>query len=76
MSEEKEAKMDVEQEQGEYYYDEIRADIDTAIYAYSTLEEIDTAMMDKKVQQQILRAKDDCVLIICRGIRELRVAWE
>lgn len=60
----------------ETYYDDIRADIETAVYAFSTLEEVDTAMYSKIMQNNIRNAKKDCVAIICKGIKALREGYE
>lgn len=59
----------------ETIFDEIRADIDTAIYAYATLLEIDLQMQSKSVQKDIAKAKNDCVFIICKGIQSLREGY-
>lgn len=72
-----EDKPEVEQEQDDNsYYDDVRADVDTAIYAFSALQEVDTAMYSKVMQSNIRNAKNNCVFIICKGMKLLREGYE
>lgn len=71
-----EEKKVVEDEQEESYYDEVRADIETAVYAYSTLLEIDMGMQPKSVQKQIDEAKKDCITIMCKALDIIRKSYE
>jgi hypothetical protein len=64
------------EDDGSSFYDEVRADIETAVYSYATLEEIDSGLLSKGVQKDIQRAKQDCITIICKGIELIRVGYE
>ena len=57
-------------------YDEVRADIETAVYSYATLEEIDAGLLSKGEQKDIQRAKQDCITIICKGIELIKAGYE
>jgi hypothetical protein len=65
-----------EQEDDNSYYDDVRADIDTAIYAFSALQEVDMVLYSKAMQQNISSAKRNCVFIICKGMKLLREGYE
>lgn len=71
MAEEKEI-----EETTDNFYDEIRADVETSVYTYATLLEIDVQMQEKSVQSKLDRAKKDCVLVMCRGMRIIAEAYE
>jgi hypothetical protein len=58
------------------YYDEIRADVETAVYAYATLEEIDVQMQAKSLQTAIRKAKQDCIIIMCKGLEMIREGYD
>lgn len=58
------------------YYDEIRADVETAVYAYSAFEEMDTALYSKIMQNNIKNAKRDCIKIMCKGLQLIREGYE
>lgn len=58
------------------YYEEIRADIETAVYAYTAFEEMDTALFSKAKQRNINNAKEDCLEIICKGLELIRKGYE
>ena len=67
----------VEEVEGETsYYDEIRADIETAVYAFTSLEEVDTGLFGKIMQNNISKAKKDCVYIICKGLKAIKEGYE
>jgi hypothetical protein len=58
------------------YYDEIRADVETAVYAFSALEEMDSALFSQIMQRNIKDAKKNCVKIICKGLQLIREGYE
>jgi hypothetical protein len=62
----------IEETEEESYYDEVRADIETSVYVFATLEEMDTALYGKSIQGQIKRAKENCIFIMCKGMETLR----
>lgn len=65
-----------EAEQEESYYDDVRADIETAVYAFASLEEVDAALFGKGLQSKVKKAKEDCIFIICKGIETLKEGYE
>lgn len=65
-----------QEEQQETYYDDVRADIETAVYTYTSLEEMDSALYNKSVQKSISKAKENCIFIMCRGLEILRDGYE
>lgn len=64
-----------QEEQGESYFDGIRADVETAVYAYSTLIEIDMGLLDKSTQRGLSKAKSDCVTVICKAMKILQESY-
>lgn len=71
MSEEKDDKKTQDED-----YEGIRADVDTAIYAFKTLEEIDAAILGKNIATKISKTKESCLYIIFNGIEALRNSYE
>lgn len=58
------------------FFDEIRADVETAVSVFAALDEIDMAMKTKAVQKSIGKAKEDCIVIMCKGLEILREGYE
>ena len=53
-----------------------RSDIDTAIYTYSFLDEIDVQGADVlrwNLKRKLLRTKKHCLLLICKSIEDLMI---
>jgi hypothetical protein len=59
------------------YYEEradARSDIDTAIYVYNFLDEVDLQGSDVlrwRLTRKLTRAKKHCLLLICKSIEDL-----
>jgi hypothetical protein len=58
------------------YYDEIRADVETAVYAYTSFEEMDLQLHSQIMQRNIKNAKRDCIKIMCKGLQLIREGYE
>lgn len=58
------------------YYDEVRADVETAVYTFSALQELDIQLFGKPMQKKIKDAKDDCVFIMCKGLELIKECYE
>jgi hypothetical protein len=68
---------DEKQEQEEMiFYEDIRADVETAVYVFASFEEMDMAILGAEVERQIKKAKKNCIEIICKGIQSLRDSYD
>jgi hypothetical protein len=50
------------------YYEEVRADVETAVYALEAFENIDMQLQGS-MNKNLKKAKEDCLFVICEGIK-------
>lgn len=71
-----EKQTETQEEKDDSYFEGIRADLETAVYAYTAIIEIDLGLQDKVTQRSLGKAKDACVTIMCKALKILQESYD